>query len=329
MRVQGALRTPDPVSRASTPWRTGGAPCTNYLRRGYPAGPFSGHLLPNSPKFPARSLASPSMRRTTWLSAGSALTGAALMVGGLTGTGHAAVRTSHARLATPFALIPLQPDAFTGTSVVVRWAPCIKRNGATKTHVIHYRVNPAGHASRVKLAKRAVGKLAAASGLTFAYDGKTSYLPHNALHNGTLTFQALDEERKANVPFVIAWAKAGTGPGASNLLDSGEAGKGTVSWRSGTTSELRINDGAVVIRRNAGKQLKSGFGSGGTVGSLLLHELGHAVGLQHASPGEIMAPIIDSRTPGNYAAGDRTGLAKVGRAAGCMTTPRLPAVNHF
>ena len=278
------------------------------------------------------------MKRTFPMSAGTAVAGAALMVGGLAGVGHAASAAGGPdalsaagalSLATPFALIPRQPDAFTGQNVVVRWAPCLTLNGRTRTHVIHYRVDPAGKASRIRLAKRAVARLEAASGLTFAYDGTTKYIPHNALKGGQLIFQALDMEQKANVPFVIAWAKPGTGSGASNLLDSGEAGKGTVSWRSGSTSELRINDGAVVIRRDAGTMLKPGFGPGGTVGSLVLHELGHAVGLEHADPGEIMAPIIDGRTPGNYAAGDRKGLSKLGLAAGCMHTKRLPAVNSF
>jgi len=266
------------------------------------------------------------MTRSIHASACAALAGAALIVAALAGTGHAATTVG---VATPFSLIPQQPDLFTGTNVIVRWAPCITQNGTTKTHVIHYRVNPAGKASRVKLAKRAVAKLSNASGLTFAFDGRTKYIPHNALRNGQLVFQALDMERQADVPFVIAWAKQGGGAGASNLLDSGEAGKGTVSWRSSNTSELRINDGAVVIRRNAASMLAHGFGAGGTVRSLMLHELGHAVGLEHADPGEIMAPIIDNDTPANYATGDRKGLNRVGRAAGCMTTKRLSAVNHF
>src|SRR4051812_13952069 len=201
------------------------------------------------------------MKRPFWVSAGTALTGAALMVGGLSGVGHAASTLS---VATPFVLIPVQPDAFTGHNVVVRWAPCLTINGSTRTHVIHYRVNPAGKAARVKLAKQAVARLTAASGLTFAYDGRTNYIPHNALRNGQLVFQALDMERKAKAPFVIAWAKQGSGAGGSNLLDSGEAGKGTVSWRSGSTSELRINDGAVIVRKDAGSMLKPGFGAGGT-----------------------------------------------------------------
>jgi hypothetical protein len=263
------------------------------------------------------------MNRSTWVSAGTAVAGAAMMVCGLAGIGQAATGL-HA--ATPFALIPKQPDAFSGGNVVVRWAPCITTDAKTTTHVINYRVNPAGHASRVKLAKRAVAKLEAASGLTFAYDGKTSYIPHNG-SNGV--FQALDMERKAGTPFVIAWAKKGTGAGASNLLTSSEAGVGTVSWRSSTTSELRINDGAVIIKRNAGSVLPKGFVPNGSMGALVLHELGHAVGLEHAELGEIMYPIIGHGTPADYATGDRRGLTKVGRPAGCMTTPRLPAVNHF
>lgn len=266
------------------------------------------------------------MQRTLALAAGTALAGIALIMTALAGTGQASVGV---QLSSPFVLIPKQLDAFTGKTAIVRWAPCITTSSGTRTHVIHYRVNPAGVASRVQLAQQGIAKLEAASGLKFKYDGKTAYIPHNAVRNGQTVFQALDMEQKAHVPFVIAWAGQGSGPGNSNLLTSAEAGVGTVSWRSGSTSQLRINDGAVVIRRNAGTILAPGFKANGSVGSLLLHELGHAVGLEHSQKGEIMYPIIGDGTPAGYAAGDRQGLARVGRAAGCMTTPRLPAVNSF
>jgi hypothetical protein len=272
------------------------------------------------------------MKRSLALAAGTGLAGATLILTAFAGTGQAAPAAPTGRslqFSTPFALIPPQPDAFSGRRVVVRWAPCITTASGTQTHVIHFRVNPAGVRSRITLAKQGIAKLEAASGLTFKYDGTTSYIPHNATRNGQQVFQALDMERHARAPFVIAWAAQGSGRGSSNLLTSAEAGVGTVSWRSGSTSQLRINDAAVVIRRDAGSILASGFKADGSVGSLLLHELGHAVGLEHSQHGEIMYPIIGQGTPANYAFGDRQGLAKVGRAAGCMTTPRLGAVNSF
>jgi predicted Zn-dependent protease len=76
--------------------------------------------------------------------------------------------------------------------------------------------------------------------------------------------------------------------------------------------------------------LDKGFNAGGSVGTLLLHELGHAVGLRHVSDdSQVMYPVIGKTSPAGYAAGDRTGLAKVGRGAGCMHTPRLPAINKL
>jgi hypothetical protein len=214
-------------------------------------------------------------------------------------------------------------DAWSGTQQVVRWAPCVIVDGARHLHVIHYRVNPAGHLSRVALVEHAIGLVAQATGLHFHDDGLTGYVPHAAADG---TFAARSQERHAHAPLVIAWAWQGTGPGASNLLTSAESGVGTIVWRSGSGSQLRINDAGVVLRR--GVPLLPGFTRGASIGTLLLHELGHAVGLEHVSdPTQVMYPVIGSATPSAYASGDRAGLARVGAANGCMHGRRLPATN--
>ena len=67
------------------------------------------------------------------------------------------------------------------------------------------------------------------------------------------------------------------------------------------------------------RNLSPGFGSGETRGQLILHELGHAMGLNHTrNTGQIMYPMLRSRSRTAYAAGDRTGLERVGRNAGCI-----------
>lgn len=72
----------------------------------------------------------------------------------------------------------------------------------------------------------------------------------------------------------------------------------------------------VTLERNS--RLKPGFGAGQTWGVLLLHELGHAMGMDHARDGkQVMAPSISPRSLADYQAGDLTGLRKVGAMGGC------------
>jgi hypothetical protein len=252
-------------------------------------------------------------------SAAGAVAGAVMVAAAFSGLGSSAAAapgaaSSHYKLT--------YSEDWSGTSVLVRWAPCTRIAGVTHNHVIRYRVNTAGHASRVGLVERAVAKLSTATGLTFRDVGQTSYIPRQD-SGGRLA--AHEQKVKARVPFVIAWAYRGTGKHHSNLLTGTEAGVGSISWASSNLSQQRILAGAVVIKRGATSMLKPGFKAGGSIGVLLLHELGHAVGLQHVKDdGQVMYPWIGSSSPGGYAAGDRAGLTKVGRQAGCMTTPPLP-----
>ena len=211
-------------------------------------------------------------------------------------------------------------DPFTSRQTVVRWAPCtVSSTGAVTTHYITYRVNPAGVPSRVRLVQQALAKLTTASGLHFRYLGRTTYIPHNAvLHYATgdrVVFDAAQERARTGAELVIAWATRS----ATNLLTPTEAGVATASWSGSYRAQLRIVQGAVVMRR--GVSLKPGFTAGPSVGALLLHELGHAVGLNHvALKSQIMYPTIGSWTRAWYHYGDLAGLRLVGRPAGCFRT---------
>lgn len=250
--------------------------------------------------------------------AAAATTAAALVcISGMT-PAQASSSASHYQLTTAY-------DAYPGTTTVVRWNPCAP---------ITYRINTAGWSTsyRVRLVNQAIGKLSAATGIRFTYLGTTSYIPHYAvLHYATgdrYVFNAAQQRAKTGAQLVIAWAFQGSNLARreSNLLTGDEAGVGTNSWRSSYSSQLRVLDGAVVLKR--GVWLKSWFAPGASTGALLLHELGHVIGLRHVSDvHQIMYPVFGPYSPGVYQAGDLAGLARIGRRAGCMWTPALPAVN--
>ena len=191
---------------------------------------------------------------------------------------------------------------------VVRWNPCRK---------IHYRVNtryaPAGALADVK---KAVGIVEAATGLDFVYGGTTTVIPQKSYGaNSTPTYAP---------PLVIAWARRGTGAGTSNMLPGGGAlavgGWYGIGWTDsyGKKHRLRAVTGYVVID-SVTNSMPGGFATrpGGARGGVLLHELGHAMGLAHVSdPTQEMNPTVIDRS--SYGNGDRAGLVKVGAGSGCI-----------
>lgn len=76
-----------------------------------------------------------------------------------------------------------------------------------------------------------------------------------------------------------------------------------------------------------GAPVPNGFGPGVTWGRIMLHELGHVVGLGHVSdPNQVMhGPITDpsSATNSAYGIGDLAGLRLLGRQAGCQAIPAV------
>jgi hypothetical protein len=86
----------------------------------------------------------------------------------------------------------------------------------------------------------------------------------------------------------------------------------TATWNASHTARY-IHHATISV--NATRPDNAGWSGYGTVGPLLLHELGHAVGLNHVyATDEAMNP--DSRLV-DYGPGDREGLWHLGARAGC------------
>ena len=189
---------------------------------------------------------------------------------------------------------------------IIRWDPC-------KTIV--WRFNPRqAPRGALKDVKTAFAKIAKVSGLRFRYGGTTSKVPRSSYGmRGPSSFGRLH--------LVVAWAQPGTGPGHSDLANDGVAGRGgfvyTYSYASGGKMHPEIQTGYVVLSTRY-KWLPAGFADGKSRrGGLLLHEIGHAVGLDHVNDTKmIMNPMLTRWN--SLGAGDVVGLKKVGRSSGCI-----------
>lgn len=179
----------------------------------------------------------------------------------------------------------------------MRWNPCT---------AVHWRADlrnaPAGTLTAVGAA---VTNLSAKTGIPFVYDGAAAWIPQQGNFNQP-------------APLVVSFGRAVGRPSASNYLTGGtNVGYGgyqaTGVYKNGSVV-YSITKGFVVIDADRYPFLSAKIRTG-----VLEHELGHAVGLNHAKyPAELMYPSISNTSPDNYSAGDLTGLGLVGRAAGCL-----------
>jgi hypothetical protein len=96
-------------------------------------------------------------------------------------------------------------------------------------------------------------------------------------------------------------------------LNFGTIGWGGLWWNG----RLVAYHGGIALLDDA--SMTSEPGPGGTWANLLLHELGHVVGLDHAATTrQVMYPQIPY-SPGRYEAGDLNGLEAKGAAQGCWS----------
>lgn len=210
---------------------------------------------------------------------------------------------------TPLGAPPLAPPgdggyAFTSThedGSPVTWDPC---------RAMHYVVRPAGEpAGGRALVRWAFGRLTKASGLVFVEDGDTDEAPVNE-RPAYLRHRYGDRW----APVLVAWST----PAESTMLTAVVLGRaGPVPFGLEREDDQRYVSGLAEFNAPAlAQQLNTG--NENKARAVLLHELGHLIGLAHV--GDAYQVMYDTNVYplAAYRAGDRRGLALLG-AGRCYT----------
>lgn len=175
-----------------------------------------------------------------------------------------------------------------------RWNPC---------QPIPYFVNPVGMPAGVQpIVAEAFARLSAFTGITFVDSGGTDVVYGSAVG---MTFDR-------GLGIYVAFADETVVPGLAGTI----GGRGGPMFYEEDAAKPRYVAGAIIIDTGGG--MGPGFSSGWSYGSVILHELGHVMGLAHVNDRtQLMNPSNGPGGPTDMQAGDRAGLQAM-LAGGCF-----------
>lgn len=179
-----------------------------------------------------------------------------------------------------------------------RWEPC---------RPIHYVVRRGGEDRQLdRILASAVAEVSAASGLQFVADGATSELPLYTTANRLSYMPQLYGDRWA--PVLVAGSNSSESP---SLADA-EGRAGPTAW-GGSGEPFRYVTGTVSFDTPKMQALLRTPHGADYARQVILHELGHLVGLAHvADKTQVMHPGYPEPPLVHYSDGDRAGLAQLG-----------------
>ncbi len=191
----------------------------------------------------------------------------------------------------------------------VRWNPC---------QPILYEVN-LEHATPGALddVREAIHRVSDATGIAFEEVGTTVRTVDMQLGRA---FQSRIPGEDRYLPLLIEWVPH---EHFDFVADTHKAAAFGIPYRGFGDLSREYVSGAIAM--DAGERLPEGFGERYSRGVILMHELGHVMGLAHvASPDELMwAPdVSDAPVPDlsltDWGPGDLEGLRALGLNAGCL-----------
>jgi hypothetical protein len=213
---------------------------------------------------------------------------------------------THAFLVDPHRLLPkpVAPSASTAYRNLheaggrpIRWEPC---------RPIHYVVHHGGEPRLYdRLLRLAIGQVSRATGLRFVADGSTVELPLYKPADRLLYQPDLYGDRWA--PVLVAWSNTAQSPQLAGRVEGMAGPQGF-----GTPTTTRWVSGNVVFDVDKLELMRHRPHYAQWVEAVLLHELGHLVGLGHVHDRtQVMYPV-NVRPATHYGAGDLAGLAVLG-----------------
>ncbi len=187
----------------------------------------------------------------------------------------------------------------------VRMNPC-----APVAYRINYGGMPVGEQAGARAdLEEAMRRTTQATGITFSYKGSSTFVPKATT--------SAHQKYPKDVRLVVTWAIQ-----RETSLDL----TATRAWGGGGGIYTNDTNGRRVIERTQGyvlfgrpEQVPAGFANVNQRGAVLMHELAHVLGLDHAAGADMIMSINrNSENPATWGRGDLTGLRAKGLDQGCL-----------